>query len=110
MVCMTLAEFGIEGFADFFVYPTSCDYYFYAKIFAGLFIILTLSIYFIEKKTLVKPDIISGMGVSSLAIFFLALIGTLITSTGGIPMVQQDILIYVFAFTIIFVGIWYFKD
>lgn len=110
MACMTLAEFGMNGIADLLVYPTVCDYYFYAKIFAGLFIILTLAVYFTEKKVLLKPDIISGMGVSSLAIFFLALIGTLITSTDGIPMVQQDIFIYVIAFTIIFVGIWYFKD
>ena len=110
MACITLGQFGMEGFADLLVYPTSCDYYIYAKIFVGLFIIFSLFIYYSEKKNMIKPDIISGMGVSSLAVFFLALIGTMIESTNGIPMVQQDIFIYVFAVMIIFVSLWYFKD
>lgn len=108
--CMTLAQFGIYGWADYLVYPTSCDYYFYAKIFGGLFLIFALFIYFSEKKILAKPDVISSLGVSSLAIFVLALIGTMIESTGGIPMIQQDIFIYTFAFAIVFVAIWIFKE
>lgn len=108
--CMTLAQFGINTIGDWLVYPTSCDYYFYAKILAGLFLLLTLSIFYTEKKILIKPDIISSLGVSSLVILFLAMIGTLITSSSGIPMIQQDIFIYVIAFTVIFVAMWFFKD
>lgn len=111
MTCnTTLTDWGMEGIADLLVYPTSCDYFFWAKILGGLFILFAILIYFSEKKILAKPDMISSMGVSSLAVFVLALIGTMIESTGGYPMVQQDIFIYVFAFTIIFVGIWIFKD
>lgn len=109
MVCQTLAQFGVSTWGDLLVYPTSCDYYFYAKLFAGLFLILVLSIYYGEKKILVKPDIISSLGVSSLAIFFLSVIGTLIKSSSDIPMIQQDIFTYVIAFTIIFLGLWFFK-
>ena len=108
--CMTLAQFKIESIGDFLVYPTSCDYYFYAKVFVGLFLVLILSIYYGEQRVNLKPDMISAMGVSSLAIFFLSLIGTLVKSTAGIPMIQQDIFIYVFSFTIVFLGIWFFKD
>lgn len=109
MVCQTLAQFGISTFGDFLVYPTSCFYHFYSVIFGGLFLILVLSIYFGEKKQNIKPDMISNLGVSSLAIFFLSLIGTLIKSSSGIPMIQQDIFTYILSFTIIFVGLWYFK-
>ncbi len=110
MVCLTLDGFGIENIADFLVYPVSCDYYFYAKIFTGLFIVLSLSIYFGEKKLVAKPDMISSLGVSSLAIFFLAMIGTVIKSTDNIPMISGDIFIFTVAFTIVFTGIWFFKD
>lgn len=110
MVCTTIADFGISTLGDFLVYPTICDYYFYAKILAGIFILLVLIIYFTEKQILIKPDILSSMGVSSLAVLFLAGIGSLITSSGNIPMIQQDILIYTFAFTIVFLAIWFFKE
>lgn len=110
MVCTSLGDFGMTGWSDFLVYPTSCDYFFYAKILGGLFFVLVLALYFGEKKLNIKPDILSILGVCSLGIWFLSLIGTLIKSSGGIPMIQQDIFMYVTAFAIVFCGIWFFKD
>ena len=110
MTCLNIGEFGINGIADLLVYPTSCYYYFYAVLLGGLFGILVTITYFSEKKTLLKPDIISTLGVHSIVIWFLGLIGTLIKSTDGIPMIQTDIFIYITAFAIVFCAIWFFKN
>lgn len=107
MVCSIISN--VVGLADLLVYPTSCDYYFYAKIFFGIFIILTLILYFKEQERFTKPDVISCLGVSSIVILFLAMIGTLITNSVGIPMIQQDIFMYIIAFSVIFIGVWFFK-
>ena len=107
MVCSIISD--VTGIADLMVYPTSCDYYFYAYIFGGIFIILTLVLFFKEQERYTKPDVISCMGISSIVIIFLAMIGTLIKNSVGIPMVQQDIFLYIIAFGVIFIGIWFFK-
>ena len=107
MVCSGFT--GITNMGDILVWPTSCNYYFYLVVFATIFITLTLVLYNKEKEERIRSDIISCLGVSSIVTLFLALIGTLIKNSAGIPMVQQDIFLYVFAFSIIFILIWFFK-
>ncbi|KKK95580.1 hypothetical protein LCGC14_2671390 [marine sediment metagenome] len=107
MVC---AEFtGIGSVADLLVWPTVCNYWFYLIVFATIFITLSLILYNKQKDDEVKGDLISSMGVSAIAILFLSLIGTLIKNSEGIPMVQQDVFIYIFAMSIIFILLWFFK-
>lgn len=105
-----LHQFGITGIADILVYPTVCDYYFYAKIFAFLFLAIAGLMYFIERQFIVKPDLISCLGVSSLATSMLATIGSLIKSADGIPMVQGDILAYIIGGSIVFISLWLWKQ
>ena len=107
MVC--LAFTGITTLGDWLVWPTGCYYYFYMVVFATIFITLTLILYNREKEEIVKADIISSMGVSSIVVLMLALIGTLIKNSADIPMVQQDIFLYIFSFAIIFILFWFFK-
>ena len=107
MVCATFT--GITNIGDLLVWVTICNYYIYLIIFATVFITLTLILYNKEKEDRLRSDIISCMGVSSIAILFLALIGTLIKNTAGIPMVQLDIFLYIFSFSVIFILIWFFK-
>ncbi len=107
MVCSAFT--GITNFGDLLVWPTGCNYYIYLIVFAVIFITLTLILYNKEKEEQVRSDMVSCMGVSATATFVLALIGTLIKNTAGIPMVQRDIFLYVFAMTIIFIAIWFFK-
>ena len=107
MVCSGFT--GITTVGDFLVWPTGCNYYFYLVVFATIFITLALILYNREKEEIVKADIISSLGVSSIVTLILALIGTLIQNSAGIPMVQQDIFLYIFAFSIIFILIWFFK-
>lgn len=107
MVC---AEFtNISNFGDLLIWPTSCNYYIYLVVFATIFITLTLILYNRQKESEIKGDLVSSLGVSSIVIILLALIGTLIKNSADIPMVQSDIFLYVFAFGIIFILIWFFK-
>ncbi len=107
MVC---SEFtGITNIADLLVWPTACNYYIYLIVFAVIFITLSLILYNREKEIQIKSDLISSMGVSAIVTIILALIGTLIKNTAGIPMVQSDIFLYIFAMGIIFILIWMFK-
>ena len=107
MVCATFTN--INSIGDLLVWPTSCNYYIYLIVFITIFITLSLIIYNRQKESEIKADLISSMGVSSIATIFLALIGTLIKNTANIPMVQQDIFLYVFAVGIVFILIWFFK-
>ena len=107
MVC---SEFtGIGSVADLLVWPTACSYWFYLIVFATVFITLSLILYNRQKDDEVKGDLISSMGVSAISTLFLSLIGTLIKNSEGIPMVQQDVFIYIFAMSIIFILLWFFK-
>ena len=107
MVC--LAFTGITTIGDLLVWPTGCFYFFYLVVFVTIFITLTLILYNKEKEDLVKSDIVSSLGVSSIVTLMMALIGTLIKNTDGIPMVQNNVFLIVLAYTIVFILIWFFK-
>ncbi len=110
MVCEDLSIMGSNiGLVEILVYPTTCFYYTYAFFFFALFILLSLFLYNREREDFPKPDMISAIGTSATAIFFLALIGTLIKTSDNIPMVQLDIFRYIFVIWIVLVAIWYFK-
>ena len=107
MVCSAFT--GLTTVGDFLVWPTGCNYFFYLVVFATIFITLALILYNQEREDVIKADAISSLGVSSIVTLVLALIGTLIKNSENIPMVQLDIFLYIFAFTIIFILIWFFK-
>ena len=107
MVCAGFINISTLG--DILVWPTGCNYYFYLVVFATVFITLALILYNKDKDVIVRPDIISSLGVSSIVTLILALIGTLIKNSAGIPMVQQDIFLIIFSMSIVFIMIWFFK-
>ena len=107
MVCSGFT--GIASWGDMLVWPTACNYYFYLIVLAVVFITLSLILYNREKEERIRADMISSLGVSSIVTLILALIGTLIKNTAGIPMIQNDIFLYIFALAIIFILIWFFK-
>ena len=107
MVCSAFT--GITSIGDLLVWPTSCNYYFYLIVLIVILITLALILYGREKEELIRADLVSCLGVSSIGTIVLALIGTLIKNADGIPMVQQNILLYVFAIGIIFIVLWFFK-
>lgn len=111
MVCLGLESVTISTLGDLLTFPLTCDYYFWAKIYGALFIIFTFILYYAERQRVVKADIISILGVVSIAMIFLATIGSLIENTSGtIAMISQDIFIYILIIGIIFISIWFFKQ
>ena len=100
----------LESFADWLVWPTECDYYIYLKIMAGLMVIISWGLYKAEERRVGSGDLISALGVSSIAMVVLAVIGTLIKSSGEIAMIQLPILLYALAVAIPLILIWIFKD
>ena len=110
MPCRSLDVMGTTlNIADYLVFPTTCFYYFWAIMFFALFALITFFLFNREREDLVKADLISSMGVAATAIFFLAIIGTLVTATNGIPLLQRDIFLYILAFWVVIVAVWIFK-
>ena len=103
MVCAgleTLVDTSITGILAF---PTSCDYYFWAKIMFAFWLIISMTLYFADKKRVFKSDMVSAMGVSSVVTIFVALIGTLL------KIIQRDIFIFTMVIGVVFIIFWLLK-
>ena len=110
MPCQDLSIMGNRtGIEDLLVYPTTCNYYFWAVILVVIFILVSFILYNREREDRPNPDLISSLGVGATVVLFLAIIGSLISSTNGVPMIQQDIFLAVIAFWIVITTIWFFK-
>jgi len=103
MTCVGLENLIDNSITGILAFPTSCDYYFYAKIMGAFFIILSLILYNNDKSRYLKSDLISSMGVSAIATIFISLIGTLIN------VIQSDIFILIFVIGMIFIVLWLLK-
>lgn len=104
MVCSGLETLASTDLVDILAYPTSCDYYFYAKFMAAFFIIVTFAMYNVERKKFVRADFISSMGVSAIATIFVSAIAMMLT------IIQTDVFIEIFVIGMVIVSIWMFKD
>lgn len=104
MVCTVFGP--IETISDFLVWPTGCDYYFYLKIFLGIWLVVAWILFKTQEDKETKADMISSMAISSVAVFLLASIGTIIKNASDVPMVQSDILMYLLAKAIALLMIW----
>lgn len=104
MVCdglETLTSYGIE---DILSFPNSCDFYFWPKMFLALWAIIAFTLYNDEKERIVKADLLSCLGVSSLAVIFLSTITTLFELIPLRAYIQMTI------FLMVFIIIWLAKD
>ena len=54
MVCNGLETLIDDSITGILAFPTSCDYYFYAKIMAAFFVVLSMILYNREKDKFVK--------------------------------------------------------
>lgn len=91
------------GLASILAFPTSCDYYFYAKIMAAFWIVITFILYYADRDRFKEPDIISSAGVSALATIFVTFAGSLL------GIIQRDIFIEILVAGLVFVAIWLLK-
>lgn len=108
MACEPISS--ILSFSDLLVWPTTCAYYFYLIILGGVFTIIAWAIFKEEERKRGSGELISALGITSIAIVSLAGVGTLIKNNAGIPMIQTGIMLYILAFSIVFILIWIFKD
>jgi uncharacterized membrane protein len=100
MVCGGLETITDMTLTGILKYPLTCDYYFYLKIIAGLFIIISATLFFEERKRVGRGDILSAMGISSIAIIFIALLGSII------GILTAELFIITLVVCIVFIVIW----
>lgn len=103
MVCAGLETLIDNSITGILAFPTSCDYYFYAKVMLAFFIILATALYKLDSDKFIKSDMISALGVSAIATIFVSLIGTFI------KVIQPDIFINILVIGLIFIIFWLIK-
>ena len=99
-----LSDIGINGtIGDFMTFPNSIYPYFWAWIIGGLWLIIAFTLYYTEKNTVGRSNMLSSMAVSSYACMILSLLGTLV------GIITLNIMIYIFVFGIVMTVIWFFS-
>lgn len=99
-----LSDISINGtIGDFMTFPNSIYPYFWAWIIGGLWLIISLTLYYKEKEKIGKGRMLSSMAVSSLACMILSLFGTLL------GIITLNIMIYIFVFGMLMTIIWFFS-
>ncbi len=101
--------FDINTISDFLVYPTGCFYSFWLLILGFIWLVLVYSFYEKDEQRKTEGEMLSSMGVASLAVVALAAWGTFIKNSQDIPMIQNDIFLWILAPTIVFVGLWIYN-
>ena len=103
MVCAGLETLIDNSITGILAFPTSCDYWFYGKVMFAFWIIISFILFNRDKDKLIKPDMVSAMGVSAIVTIFVAFLGT------AIKIIQADVMIRIFVIGMIFVVIWLIK-
>ena len=105
---ITMAFTGLEevnstSVEGILTYPLTGDFYFWAKIFFGLWIVLGFSTFFEERKRLGTANIFSSFAVSSIAVIIMAFIGSLF------DIVTGEVFVSILVLGCLFIFVWYVK-
>ena len=92
-----------SGIAGLLSLPNASYPYFWAWIFAGIWSIMVLTMYFKEVEKVGKAKILSSMAVASLAILLLSTIGTVLT------IVSVEIMVTTLVLSLLIIGIWFYS-
>lgn len=92
-----------SGIGGLMSLPNSSYPYYWLWIFAGIWAIISISLYFKEKEKTGKGRILSSMAVASFVMSILATIGTIFW------IISVDILVYILVFTAIIIAVWFFS-
>ncbi len=103
MVCAGIEIVTNMSIGGLLSYPNTCDFYFYAKLMAAFFIILSFILFKRDEAKLAKGDMISSMGVSAIAVIFISLIGTLLN------IIPREVFIEIMIAGMIFIVLWIIK-
>ena len=89
---------------DFMAFPNSSYPYFWAWIMGGLWMIISLTLYFKEKEKVGRSSLLSSMAVASLAVILLSTIGTIV------GFITLEIMIFILVIGFLIIGIWFFSN
>lgn len=92
-----------SNIGNFLALPNSSYSYFWAWIFAGIWLLITLSLYFKEKERTGKQKFLSSMATSSFVIIFLLTLGSLV------GFISLEIMIYALVVNLLIIGVWFFS-
>lgn len=84
--------------------PNNSYPYFWLWIMGGLWLIISFTLYFKEKEKKGFGNILSSLGVASLAIIVLSTVGTMI------GIITLNIMIYILVFCLLIIGVWIFSN
>lgn len=92
-----------SGIGGLLSLPNASYPYFWAWILVGIWIIITLTLYFKEKEKIGRGKILSAMSVASIAIIVLAVLGSVV------GIVSTEIMVYVLVISAIIIAVWWFS-
>ena len=88
---------------NFLSLPNASYPYFWAWIMAGIWFIITSTLYFKEKERIGKSRLLGSMAVACFAILVLSTIGSIL------GIISLEILVYILVISMIIIGIWFFS-
>ena len=89
---------------SFMSLPNASYPYYWAWILGSIWMMITLTLYFKEKERKGIGLFLSSMAVSSLAIIFLAVTGTIV------GFITLEVMIYILVIGLLIIGIWFFSS
>ena len=95
---------GNATIGDFMAFPNSVYPYFWAWIIGGIWLIISLSLYFSQKEETGKTNLLSSLAVSSFACILLSAMGTVL------GIISLEIMIYILIFCLLIIVVWFFSD
>lgn len=103
MACPGLETITDQSVIGILSYPNLCDFYFYAKLMAAFFVILSFILFKRDEDKLAKGNMISSMGVAAIATIFISGIGTLLS------IIPREVFIEIMVAGFIFIVLWLIK-
>ncbi len=92
-----------SGIGEFLSLPNASYPYFWAWIIGGIWMIITMTLYFKEKEKKGFGNILSSMAVSCFAVLVLSLIGTIV------GFISVEIMIYILVLGFAIIAVWFFS-
>ncbi len=95
---------GTSGIGGFLSLPNATYPYFWAWILAGLWFIISSTLYFKEREKRTVGNFLSAMSVSCMAVLILAVIGTIV------GFISNEIMVYMAVMSFVIIGVWFFSS
>lgn len=99
----TLDNYTVSDISSLMEYPSTIDTYFWAYIMFAIYMIITLSFFFRDKKTYGEGNFLSASAVGS----FVTIILTAVLSLMGI--IENTLMVMILVIGVILIFVWFMK-